>query len=123
VVRWTDEYVDRLIGHLLRGGVLLSAVVVLFGGGLYLTRHGGETSDRRTFYGEPAEFRHFVGIIQAATDGSARGVIALGLLLLVATPIARVALAAFGFLREHDWLYTGVAAFVLGVLLISLAVP
>lgn len=49
--------------------------------------------------------------------------IALGLLLLIATPVARVALAAFGFLREGDWLYTAVASFVLAVLLFSLLNP
>jgi uncharacterized membrane protein len=46
-----------------------------------------------------------------------RGIIQLGLLLLIATPIARVAFAAYGFARQRDWMYVGIAAFVLSVLL------
>jgi uncharacterized membrane protein len=121
--RWTDERVDRLIGHLLRAGVLISAAVVIAGGCVYLARHGQEPPDRRTFHGEPAELSHPLSIVRAALAGDDRGVIALGLLLLIATPVARVALAAYGFLREHDRLYTAVAMFVLIVLLVSLALP
>jgi uncharacterized membrane protein len=113
---------DRLIGRLLQAGVLISAVVVLAGGCFYLTRHGGERPDQRTFHGEPVELSRPAGIVRTALDGSGRGVIALGLLLLIATPVARVALAAFGFLREGDWLYTAVASVVLVILLLSLAV-
>ncbi len=120
---WTDERLDRTIGHLLRAGVVISAVVVLAGGWLYVTHHTHETPDRRTFRGEPAELTHPAGIVRAACAGDDLGVIALGLLLLIATPVARVALAAYGFLREHDWLYTAVAGFVLVVLVVSLAAP
>jgi uncharacterized membrane protein len=44
----------------------------------------------------------------------------LGLLLLIATPIARVAFSAVAFVLERDWLYTGVTLFVLALLLYSL---
>jgi uncharacterized membrane protein len=121
--RWSDERVDRMLGSVLRAGVLVSAAVVLVGGCIYLARHGDEPPDRRTFHGEPAEFTHPAGILRAASAGGGRGVIALGLLLLIATPVARVALAGYGFLREGDWLYTAVAIFVLIVLLVSLAAP
>jgi uncharacterized membrane protein len=123
VGRWTDEYVDRLIGRLLRAGVLTSAMVVFAGGYLYLTRHGGETADRRTFHSEPDVLRYPAAIVRSALNGNDRGLIALGLLLLIATPVARVAFAAFAFLREGDRLYTGVALLVLVVLLYSLAAP
>jgi uncharacterized membrane protein len=121
--RWTDERVDRMLGSVLRAGVLISAAVVLVGGCIYLARHGDEPPDRRAFHGEPAEFTHPAGILRATFAGGGRSVIALGLLLLIATPVARVALAGYGFLREGDWLYTVVAVFVLIVLLVSLAAP
>jgi uncharacterized membrane protein len=44
----------------------------------------------------------------------------LGLLLLVATPIARVVFSAFGFWRERDYRYVFITLIVLGVLLYSL---
>jgi uncharacterized membrane protein len=123
VGRWTDQYVDDMIGRLLRVGVLISAMVVFAGGCLYLARHGGEKSDRRTFQSEPDVLRYPAAIVRSALNGNDRGLIALGLLLLIATPVARVALAAFAFLREGDRFYTGVALFVLVVLLYSLAAP
>jgi uncharacterized membrane protein len=46
-----------------------------------------------------------------------RGLIQLGLVLLVFTPIARVVFAIFGFARERDWMYVCISAIVLGVLL------
>src|SRR5438105_1741806 len=113
--RWTDERIDRMIGVLLRTGVLVSAVVVFIGGCLYLAQRGGESPDRRTFRGEPADLTHPAGIVRLALAGDDRGIIAFGLLLLIATPVARVALAGYGFLRERDWLYAGVAMFVLAV--------
>ena len=44
----------------------------------------------------------------------------LGLLLLIATPIARVVLAAVGFAFERDRMYVVVSLIVLAVLLFSL---
>jgi len=49
-----------------------------------------------------------------------RGIIQLGLLFLIATPVARVAFAAFAFSIERDWLYVAISTFVLLVLLYSL---
>jgi uncharacterized membrane protein len=46
--------------------------------------------------------------------------IQLGLLLLIATPIVRVALSIVGFTIERDYLYVGFTAVVLVILLYSL---
>src|SRR5436309_10391628 len=102
---WTDERVDQVLGNLLRAGVVAAAVVVAAGGVLYLVRHGAEPTDHRTFRGEPADLRHPAGIVRDALAGQARGVITLGLLLLIATPVARVAMSAYAFLRQRDRTY------------------
>jgi uncharacterized membrane protein len=111
---------DAVIGNLLRYGVLLSALVVLFGGVLYLARHGHSPTDYRVFRGEPSELRNVGGIVRDAFEFSGRGVIQLGLLLLIATPVARVAFSIFGFAAEHDRMYVVVASIVLLVLAYSL---
>jgi uncharacterized membrane protein len=49
-----------------------------------------------------------------------RGLIQLGLLFLIATPIARVALSIVGFALERDRMYVGFTVIVLLVLLYSL---
>jgi uncharacterized membrane protein len=120
---WTEEHVDQVLGNLLRAGVVIAASVVIVGGAIYLARHGSELADHREFLGEPEELRTPAGIVRAALAGRGRGVIALGLLLLIATPVARVAMAAYAFAREHDWLYFAIATFVLVVLLVSFAYP
>ena len=117
---WTDRRMDMVISNLLRSGVLVSALVVLFGGVLYLARHGHSPTDYRVFRGEPSELRSVGGILRDAVALSGRGVIQLGLLLLIATPVARVAFSIFGFAEERDRMYVVIASIVLLVLACSL---
>ncbi|HVB33329.1 MAG TPA: DUF1634 domain-containing protein [Patescibacteria group bacterium] len=117
---WSDERMQRLIGNLLRWGVLLSAAVVLCGGAVYLSRYGSTRPDYAVFRGEPAELHTPAGIVNGVFHGSSRIWIQLGLLILIATPIARVAFSIFGFLLEGDLLYVGVTLLVFGVLVFSL---
>jgi uncharacterized membrane protein len=116
----TDERLDRALGHLLRGGVLLAATVVLAGGVAFLARFGGTRADDRTFHGEPPELRNPVAVVRAAADGNVGAVIQLGLLLLIATPVARVLFTVCAFARQRDWTYVVVTLIVLGLLLYSL---
>jgi uncharacterized membrane protein len=117
---WTDRRMDVVIGNLLRFGVLVSAVVVLVGGIFYLARNGHSPTDYRVFRGEPSELRSVGGIFRDAVALNGRGIIQLGLLLLIATPVARVAFSIFGFAEECDRLYVVVASVVLVVLACSL---
>src|ERR671930_2522890 len=117
---WTEYEVEQCIGNLLRGGVLLAAVVVLLGGSLYLVRHGAALPLYRSFRSEPEELRHIPGILAAASALHGRGVIQLGLLLLIATPVARVVCAMGAFALQRDWLYVSVTVIVLSVLVYSL---
>nr|MBN2278700.1 DUF1634 domain-containing protein [candidate division Zixibacteria bacterium] len=48
------------------------------------------------------------------------GIIQLGLLFLIATPIARVFFSVFAFFRKRDYLYTLITLIVLIILLFSL---
>jgi len=118
--KWTDQKVEGVIGNLLRTGVILSATVVLIGAAIYLVRHGGSPADYRVFQGEPNDLRSLPGIIQRSIHLSGRGIIQLGLLVLIATPVARVAFAIYGFAAEGDRLYVAFSALVLAVLLYSL---
>ena len=118
--RWSDERVESLMGRLLQVGVVASAALALAGGLLYLHRHGGEAASFRYFRGEPADFRHVRGIAREALALRSRGIIALGLLVLIATPIARVIFSLVAFLRQRDWVYVGITAIVLAVLGYSL---
>jgi len=117
---WTDRKVEDLVGNLLRAGVLVSALVVLVGAVVYLARHGGDPADYRVFHGEPNQLRTIPGVLREAFSFQGRGIIQLGLLLLIATPVARVALSIVGFAAERDRMYVSFALIVLAVLFYSL---
>ena len=117
---WTDRRVEDIIGNLLRIGVALAASVVLAGGIVFLFHHGRSPANYRVFRGEPNDLRQVTGIVHDAFELSGRGLIQLGLLLLIATPVARVAFSIFGFAEEKDWMYVGFTTIVLAILLYSL---
>jgi uncharacterized membrane protein len=120
---WTDRKVEDLIGNLLRAGVVLSALIVFVGAVVYLARHGGELADYRVFHGEPNQLRTIPGVLREALAFQGRGIIQLGLLLLIATPVARVVLSIAGFAAERDRMYVGFATIVLVILIYSLFGP
>jgi uncharacterized membrane protein len=117
---WRDKRMEVILGNLLRTGVLLSALVVLLGACIYLYRHALEMADYKIFRGEPSDFRTIPGVIESVRGGHGRGWIQLGLLLLIATPIARVAFSIVGFSIERDRMYVGFTVIVLAILLYSL---
>ncbi|MBV9767477.1 MAG: DUF1634 domain-containing protein [Acidobacteriaceae bacterium] len=116
----TDKSIERMVSVLLLTGVLISGCVVLAGGVYYLLRHGGELSDFHTFRGQPSIDRIVSEIIKGAFAVRARSIIQLGILLLIATPIARVAFSLVGFALGRDRTYVVITAIVLTVLLVSL---
>jgi uncharacterized membrane protein len=117
---WTDQRIENILANLLRAGVLLSALVVLIGGVIYLVRHGHAPVDYRVFQGEPARLRTIRGTARDAFELRGQGIIQLGLLLLIATPVARVAFSIFGFAEERDGMYVVFTLIVFSVLLYSL---
>jgi len=117
---WNDKRIETWVGVMLRTGVLLAAAVVLAGGALYLAQNRGHRPDYRHFRGEPQPLLSVSGIAHGVATGDARSIIMLGLLLLVATPVARVGMCVAGFLLERDKLYVAVSATVLAILLYSL---
>ena len=120
--RWTDKRVESIVGNLLRAGVLLSAAVVLAGGILYLIHYGAGVPDYKVFRGEPEELKGLSGIVKGALSLRRRGLIQLGLLLLIATPVARVVFAVIAFALQKNGAYVVISAVVLGALLFSLFV-
>ena len=110
----TDTRMDEIIGKLLRAGVILAAAVVAAGGAWYLAV-AGET---RTAYA--AFHPHVRGLPSLATLPLPQAVILAGLLILIATPVARVVFSLIAFGLERDRLYLGFTVAVLAILLYSL---
>ena len=117
---WSDEKMEQIIGTLLISGVIVAALIVLVGGVLYLIRYGATLPDYTVFRGEPAELRSLFGIVRGALSFQIRSVIQLGLLLLIATPVARVAFSILAFALQRDRTYVIVTLIVFAVLIYSL---
>jgi len=117
---WSDQKIEQIISNLLRTGVMTAALVVFIGAAVYLTRHGGAPADYHVFRGEPSDLRTLSGILHDAIRLRGRGIIQLGLVLLILTPVARVAFSIWGFAEEHDRMYVIFTSIVLVILLYSL---
>jgi uncharacterized membrane protein len=115
-----DQRMDQIMAVLLRSGVLLAASLVFIGGIVYLSRHDLPTINYRVFQGEPQELRTISGILREAAKFRGRGLIQLGLLVLIATPVARVLFSVVAFLYERDWTYVAITMIVLALLCYSL---
>jgi uncharacterized membrane protein len=116
----TDQRVDEIIGGLLRYGVMLSASVVAAGGIWYLIQYGATLPGYRVFRGEPENLRHLRGIVTGIPGFHCRRMIQLGLVLLIATPVARVAFSVVAFTLQRDRAYVVITVIVLAVLAFSL---
>jgi len=116
----TDKRMDEFMGFLLRSGVILAASIVLAGGVVYLARQPFPAINYHVFHGEPQNLRTVSGVFSEAKAFHGRGLIQLGLLVLIATPIARVTFSVFAFFYQRDWKYVVFTLIVLGLLFYSL---
>ncbi len=118
--RWTDHQIDQVIGRVLQIGVLTAAIVTVIAGVLYLQRHGAAVADYATFRGVPEGLRTLSGIAHGVATGQRAALVQFGLVLLILTPMARVALTLGAFLVQRDRLYVLLTSIVLAVLVYGL---
>ncbi len=118
--RWSDHEVEQRVGRLLQIGVLLSAGVVVVGGAALLLQYGGQPADFRVFRGELDALTTLRGIAHGVRALDSRAIVQLGLVLLIATPVARVALTLVSFFAQRDRTYMALTSVVLGLLLFGL---
>jgi uncharacterized membrane protein len=115
-----DQRLEVSMGHMLRIGVTVAALVVLAGGILYLSKAGGGAMpDYQHFHGAPAAYEHVGAIIVGVLHFDSKSLIEFGILLLIATPVCRVLFGVVGFALLKDRLYAAVSTIVLIVLLLS----
>jgi uncharacterized membrane protein len=118
--------VELLISNLLRIGVMTSLVIVLIGTIVSFVRHNEYLTNppalkRLTTPG--VAFPHTIGEVwHGLLELRGQSVVVLGLLLLIATPVARVAVSIFGFVYERDHTYTIITVIVLSLLILSFVI-
>ena len=117
---------ELLLSNVLRGGVLTSLGVILVGTLVTFIHHPDYVSSpqelaRLTQGG--AAFPHTIrDLVAALAELRGQAIVVLGLLVLIATPVARVAVSILLFLEEHDRVYVAITAAVLLLLILSFVV-
>jgi uncharacterized membrane protein len=117
------DWKDAAVATLLRVGVLLSIGIIAVGMVITFVHHPDYFSSRPVLGSLTAPDAHFprtIGeVIAGVRHGSGQAIVTAGLLVLIAIPVARVALSIVLFVIERDRLYAAITATVLVVLLIS----
>ncbi len=116
-----DQDIEKLIGYLLRYGVITASLIVFIGGIIYLHQYQHSSIPAyHTFVGEQAGFTTIRQIMSGVGSFNAKGIIQLGVLVLIATPILRIFFSLIGFILEKDRLYILITFVVLSVMMFSI---
>lgn len=119
-----DRAMARWIGRVLRGGVVTAAAIVLAGVGLFLFKGPGpgDPRSRRDLTaggGHPIAV-HLGAIARNAGPHHPFDLVRVGLLVLILTPLLRVAMTCALFVAQRDWVFVAITAVVLAVLVVGL---
>jgi uncharacterized membrane protein len=121
-----SEWPEVVIGRLLRGGVLLSVAVVIAGMVMSFSHHPEYLTSRAALEQLTRQDAHFPAtfgeVVSGIRSGNGEAVVMAGLLLLIATPVARVALSIVIFIIERDRVYVMITGAVLLILLVGFAI-
>jgi uncharacterized membrane protein len=115
--------VELVISALLRIGVVTSLLIVLAGTVVTFVHHPHYLSSRPDLLRltrPGAEFPHSVpSVINGLEHSQGRAVVMAGLLLLIATPVLRVAVSILAFVYQRDRAFVAITSIVLALLLTS----
>jgi uncharacterized membrane protein len=117
---FTDMQMDAAVANMLRFGISLAATLMILGGWFYLQHPTMQPADYAHFQGSATDLHNLGKVLIGRRLADSTSVLELGILLLIATPIARVVLCLIDFARQRDKLYVAVSFSVLLVLLYSL---
>lgn len=125
---WRQHDIDLIIGKLLRYGCYTACLIALLGGVMYMLQGGKQMSDylsledsvADSFSGVALYLRELNTILPAILRLDGAAVIQLGVIVLIATPILRIAFSVFAFLLEKDYLYVGITLVVLSIIIANM---
>jgi uncharacterized membrane protein len=118
--RWSDRTIEIAMGAVLRSGVIFAAGLVALGGVLYLVHSGHATPHYGVFRGVTSGLRSPADAVRGLLRGHPTALIEVGLIVLILTPVARVAFSAVAFAAQRDRLYVVLALIVLAILVLGL---
>ena len=118
----SDYDVEQFIGRMLQLGVLVATIVTVIGGALLLVQHGSARPTYSVFHGEPEHLTSIGGIVRGVSAMRSEAIVQLGIVLLIATPVARVAFTLVAFVLQRDRVYIALTTIVLALLLYGLVI-
>ncbi|ADL18947.1 hypothetical protein ASAC_0540 [Acidilobus saccharovorans 345-15] len=118
---------EDIIGWTLRVGVLISAVFIIFGIGLIYVHRGAGIYTFKDLVAANSPVNTSilpVSYINSRTVMGLNGLayVLIGLIILMATPVVRVAIGIAQFAHERNWLYTFITAVVFINLMLAIFV-
>jgi len=116
-----EKDIQVLLGTLLRAGVIISMSIVLVGGVIFLIHNNGVITDYKVFTPELSKFSSITEIFAGLLTMQGDAIVQFGVLMLIFTPIARIAFAIFSFSLEKDYLYVLIGFIILAIIAISLS--
>jgi uncharacterized membrane protein len=120
------QTIETVISAILRAGVAISIATILTGLIVTFLHHHdyfssrpalGNLIDARANY--TASVR---GVLAGVREGRGQSIVMLGVLILIATPVARVAASIALFAAEHDRVYVAITSVVLMLLILSFVI-
>lgn len=115
--RDTEGSLQHWVSAVLRFGVLASALIALIGTLMNLSKHGSEKVSYQNFH--PGENLSVGKVFTDALSMDSRSIMLVAVIVLVLTPVARVIVSLFGFIKEKDRTYIAITFVVLLTLLCS----
>ena len=115
---------ELLVSRLLLAGVITSVGLIVVGTVVTFAQHPDYLSSSAVLdcaVGPGATFPHqFDALLKSTYQLRGEAIVTLGLLVLMATPVMRVAVSAMAFIGHRDHTYALITAAVLCLLLLSL---
>jgi len=117
---FTDKDLQKIIGAVLKYGVLTVLVVAILGGIIFLFSHGKEVVDYSHFQeNDQSIFEVIKTTFQGVLKLDGQSIIFLGVLILFFTPFLRLLLSLVSFGLEKDKLYVLITLIVIGIVSMS----
>ncbi len=122
----TGRRIHRLelaISYVLRAGVICSLSLVLIGiaasAAQYPAWANGTVTIRQVLGSGPSPFTTWSQVVAGVLRGNGQAIVMLGLLVLIGTPVMRVALSVGLFAYQKDRVFVSITLVVLLLLLLS----
>lgn len=123
IQNFTDKDLQKIIGNVLRYGVIISLSVSTLGGIIVLSRHSSDIVSFANFEEKNENiFDLVLSLLQGIQHFNGESIIFLGVILLFLIPLVRLILSLFSFMLEKDRMYIVITLIVMLIIAISMSI-